>query len=386
MMRFIEKLLPGNKEFSGASSSIDWTLFLAILPILGAGLITMNSFTGDSYFFSRQLIWISIALLVFFLFSFVDFHFLRRTSVVVAIYAVSCGMLFLLFLAGHIVKGAQSWFHLGFFAIEPSDPAQIALILILAKYFTRRHVEIAHIRHIIVSGFYAFVVFLLILFQPDFGAAIIIFILWLGMVLVSGISRKHLIVVFLIGLTAFGGLWFYGFKQYQKDRIMNFIHPLTHISGSGYNAYQSTIAVGSGQIIGKGVGYGTQSRLKFLPEFQTDFVFAAFAEEWGFIGVILFFLLFGIVIWRILKNAMYGMSNFEILYGAGLAIYFVAHFAINVGMNIGVLPVTGLAVPFMSYGGSHLITEFAGLGILMGMRRYRRATHKDVIKNEFLGM
>jgi len=158
------------------------------------------------------------------------------------------------------------------------------------------------------------------------------------------------------------------------------------IHGTGYNSLQSTIAVGSGQIFGKGLGFGTQSRLKFLPEPQTDFIFAAFSEEWGFAGSLLILLLFGLVIWRILLTASLGLSNFEMLFGMGIAIYFMSHILINVGMNLGVMPVTGIPLPFMSYGGSHLLTEFAGLGILMSMRRYARPAHRDDMKNEFLGI
>lgn len=365
---------------------VDWILFLALVPILAAGLVTMSSFTGNEAFFDRQIIWITLSIVVFFSFSFVDFRFLRRTGVVVLIYGLASFLLLVLFAVGHTAKGAESWFSLGYFAIQPSDPAKLALVILLAKYFSRRHVEIAYFKHIFISGFYALVLFVLILVEPDFGSSMIIFSIWLGMVLVSGISKKHLLTVFAVGLVAFSALWFYAFKPYQKARVMNFIHPLTNISGSGYNAYQSTIAVGSGGVLGKGVGYGTQSRLHFLPEHQTDFIFAAFAEEWGFVGVLILFFLFGVVIWRILLNAMHGVSNFEILYGTGLAIYIMAHLLINVGMNMGILPVTGLVAPFMSYGGSHLLTEFAGLGILMGMRRYRRAAHKELMKNEFLGI
>ena len=366
---------------------VDWVLILTVLPILGAGLVTMSSFGAPTdRFFSHQLLWIGVSLAIFFGFSFIDFRFLRRTGVLVTLFLISCSLLVLLFILGHTSKGATSWFNFGGFSFQPSDPIKIVLILILAKYFSRRHVEIAHIRHIIVSGIYAFVVFALIIVQPDFGSAITIFLIWFGMVLVSGISRKHLFLVFFIGALAFGGLWQFGFKEYQKNRILNFLHPLANISGTGYNAYQSTITVGSGKIFGKGIGYGTQSHLKFLPEYQTDFIFAAFAEEWGFIGVMILLILFSIVMWRILFNAMRGATNFEILFGTGLAVLFMSHFFINVGMNIGLLPVTGITLPFMSYGGSHLISEFAGLGILMGMRRYARAAHKDVIKNEFLGV
>lgn len=366
-------------------SGIDWILFLATLPLLGAGLVTMNSFTGDTDFFSRQIIWIAVSLIIFFSLSFVDFRFLRKTWVSVALFGGSCALLVSLYAVGKVAKGALSWFDFGFFSFQPSDLIKLVLIIILAKYFSRRHIEIANIRHILISGFYAFIIFALVLIQPDFGSAIIIFMIWLGMVLVSGLSKKHLAGMAIVGLIAFIGLWNFGFQDYQKNRIKTFINPLADIHGTGYNAYQSTIAVGSGELWGKGVGYGTQSRLKFLPEYQTDFIFSAFAEEWGFFGVTILFFLFGVVVWRIIRTSMRGATNFEILFGSGLAILIIVHFIINVGMNIQLLPVTGTTLPFLSYGGTHLLTEFAGLGILMGMRRYRRVAHKDSAKNEFIG-
>ncbi|OHA85133.1 MAG: rod shape-determining protein RodA [Candidatus Yonathbacteria bacterium RIFOXYC1_FULL_52_10] len=365
---------------------IDWILFLATLPLLGAGLLTMDSFAGENPFFVRQLIWIGVSLAAFFAVSFLDMRFLKRTGVLVWLFVGACAVLLALFVLGHTAKGATSWFDLGGFSFQPSDPVKLLVILILAKYFSRRHVEIAHFRHIILSGVYALIPFLLVFLQPDFGSAMIIFFIWFGMIMVSGISRKHLLMVFTAGALIFAGLWAFVFADYQKARIATFINPLADIRGTGWNAYQSTIAVGSGELLGKGVGYGTQSRLKFLPEYQTDFVFAAFAEEWGFVGVVLLFTLFGIVMWRILANALVGAGNFETLFGLGLAIFLMAHFTINVGMNMGLMPVTGITAPFLSYGGSHLLTEFIGLGILMSFRRYARAAHRDDMKNEFLGV
>ncbi len=365
---------------------IDWILFFALIPILLAGLFTMNSFVGENIFFVRQIIWILISLLAFFLFSFFDFKFLRRTGVVTALYLVALFLLLTLFIIGSIFYGAQSWFDLGFFAFQPSEFAKLALIILLAKYFSRRHVEIKNIRHILVSGFYTFLIFALILLQPDFGSAIIIFAIWFGMVMLSGISKKHLLLVLTLAILSVSFLWLFVFEDYQKSRIMTFIHPLEDIRGAGYNAYQSQITVGSGQILGKGLGYGTQSRLKFLPEYETDFIFAAFSEEWGFVGVLILFLLYGIVIWRIILNSTMGATNFEILFGLGLAIMFVAHLFVHIGMNIGIMPVTGITIPFMSYGGSHLLISFIGLGILMGMRKYKRGAHRDLMRNEFLGI
>lgn len=374
--------MTGIKKFMG----IDWVLFLATIPLLLAGLITMNSFTGDSYFFDKQLISIFIAIVIFFSLSRVDFHFIRKTWFSVTLFLISCLSLLSLFVIGTVSKGAQSWFSVGLFAFQPSDLIKLVLIIVLAKYFSRRHIEIANFKHIIVSGAYAFIVFALVVIQPDFGSAIIIFLIWLGMVSVSGISKKHIFTVFLIGVLSFLLLWSFVFKDYQKNRIKNFIDPMADVRNTGYNAYQSTIAVGSGGFLGKGVGYGTQSRLKFLPEYQTDFIFAAFAEEWGYFGVLIVFGLYGIIIWRIIRCAMVGATNFEILYGVGVAIYFIVHFFVNVGMNIGLLPVTGTTLPLLSYGGSHLLTEFTALGILMGMRRYSRTAHRDSTKNEFLGI
>jgi rod shape determining protein RodA len=366
-------------------SHIDWLLVGATVPLVLVGLATMSSFVGQSYFFGRQLAWIILAYLAFFTLGLVDWRFLRRSGTIASLFIFGLIILCLLLVVGHISRGAQSWFNIAGIGLQPADFMKVVLVMVLAKYFSRRHVEIAHIRHIIVSGLYALLPFMLILLQPDFGSALIIFAIWLGMIIVSGVSKKHLLAVFLIGTVAFGIMWLFVFAPYQKDRIKTFIHPLADIQGAGYNAYQSTIAVGSGEMIGKGVGYGTQSRLKFLPEYQTDFIFAAFAEEWGFIGVLILFFLFGVIIWRIILTSMQGASNFETLFGLGVAIILMTHFVIHVGMNIGLLPVTGLPMPFMSYGGSHLLTEFIALGILMGMRKYKLSYHREDVKNEFIG-
>lgn len=365
---------------------IDWLLVVFILPVLLAGLVTMKSFTESSPFFSHQLIWIGISFIMLFSLSFIDFRFLKRTDILVLLFAIFSFLLLALFVLGHTSNGAKSWFSLGGFSFQPSDMMTLVVILMLAKYFSRRHVEIDNFKHIFISGIYAFIPFLLVFFQPDFGSAIIILFIWVGMTLVSGISRKYFLILVGAGLVIFVGLWFFVFHTYQKERIINFVNPMADIHGTGYNIYQSTIAVGSGQLLGKGVGFGTQSRLKFLPEYQTDFVFAAFVEEWGFVGAMLLFLLFGLILWRILHIALLGATNFEILYGIGLSIYLMSHFIVNIGMNIGIMPVAGITLPFMSYGGSHLLTEFIGLGILMGMNRYSRVAHRDDMRNEFLGI
>ena len=330
----------------------------------------MNSFLGENYFFFRQSIWILVSIIVFFLATACDWRFLRRTTVLVSLFLLIVLLLGTLLVAGEVTRGVQSWFQFGALAFQPSDPAKIVIVLMLAKYFSRRHIEIKNIRHLLISGFYALILFLLVFLQPDFGGAIVIFGLWLGMVLVSGISKKHLAYVALSGLIISVFLWLFVFAPYQKARIFTFIHPLSDVRGAGYNAYQSTVAVGSGQLLGKGVGQGSQSKLKYLPEYETDFIFAAFSEEWGFIGTVILLTLVLILLFRIVDNAEKAATNFETLFGLGVAILFALHTGIHAGMNMGILPVTGITFPFMSYGGSHLLTEWLALGILSSTKRH----------------
>lgn len=372
----------------GTSSSrkMDWLVVFAVVPIIAAGLITMKSFTGESGFFDRQIIWAIVSFVAFFLASRIDVRFLKQSNIALGVYIISVLFLVAVLIAGNTVNGAKSWFSFGAFSFQPSDVVKIALILLLAKFYSRRHVEIKHVKHVLISGLYALVPLTLIFIEPDFGSAIIVFLIWFGMTLVSGISKKHLAVVFLLMLTAFGGLWMFVFKPYQKERVINFLNPYYDVRGSGYNAYQSRIAVGSGGLLGKGVGFGTQSRLQYLPEYQTDFIFAAFSEEWGFVGAIILLILYGLLIARIIKAAFTGATNFETLFATGLAIMLLSHILINIGMNIGIMPVTGITLPFMSYGGSHLLVEFIALGLLMGMRRYSRAAHRDDMGKEFVGI
>lgn len=363
----------------------DWLMLGSAILITLAGLVSMYGFGSGSPFASRQLLWLFLGVSVFFIFSYIDFRFLRSTWVVVAIYALSTLFLALLFALGSVFKGAQSWFDLGAFAIQPADPAKLALIVLLAKYFSRRHIEIARFRHTLISGAYTFVIFLLLFLQPDFGSAVMVLGLWMGVVLIAGIPIRHLAILLTSGGIVALLLWQFAFEDYQKQRIMTFLHPYADISGSGYNAFQSMVAVGSGGLFGKGIGYGTQSHLEFLPEHETDFIFAAFAEEWGFIGVLILLSLFGALIYRLVQNAKNGATNFEALFAIGAALLFSVHAGVHIGMNIGLLPVTGITLPFMSYGGSHLITGYAILGIVNAMRQYERSVH-DSERHEVVGV
>lgn len=351
---------------------VDWVMFFSIVPLIGAGLITMKAFgSANDYFFLRQIIWASFGVIIFFVFSFYDWRFLKNGAILLSLYMV--GLLFLLMpiLVADPIRGAQNWIRFFNFSIEPSDPMKLILVLVLSKYFSRRHTEIAHFKHIFISAVYVLLPTAVVLLQPDFGAAIIFVAIWLGMIMASGVNKRHLLVMILLGALLVSIAWFFVLHPYQKLRVITFFDPLMDPRGAGYNTMQSVIATGSGRILGKGIGYGGQSRLGFLPEHETDFIFAAFAEEWGFLGVIPVFIFFGILMWRILLNAFSGEGNFEKFLGIGISIMIIAHFTIHVGMNVGILPITGISLPFMSYGGSHTVTLFTGLGFLVGLRERR---------------
>jgi len=375
----------GSLREGGVFHIADPLLFASAVLLSLLGLVTMDSFLGDSIFFERQLIWIFVSLGVMFLTSRIDTRIFYRTNVILVLYFTVIALLILVLFFGSIVLGAQNRFDFGFFSFQPSDVAQLVLVLVLAKYFARRHMDIGHFKHILVSGAYTFIFFALLFLQPDFGSAMILFSIWFGMVLVAGISRTHLLTVFLVGAIAATGLWTFGFAEYQKVRILSFLHPLADIQGAGYNAYQSTIAVGSGGVLGKGIGYGSQSKLEFLPEYETDFIFAAYAEEWGFVGVLLFLLLFGVFFWRLIVHAKFGATNFETLACSGFILWFLSHLVIHVGMNLGLLPVTGITIPFLSYGGSSLISIFAALGLVLAMARYEHSVQRGMLDNEVEG-
>ena len=371
--------------FARSRLFFDWTLLLPALTLALLGILTMNTFGQGSSLAPRQLLWLGIAFSVYLGLSTLDLRFVRRTSIVMSLYVVAFILLALLLLVADPVLGARAWFSLGPVSFQPADLAKLALLILLAKYLSRRHVEIGDFRHIIVSGAYALTLALLILVEPDMGNAIIFGTLWLGMMLVSGISKKHLALLGLIACIVAASLWFGGLKPYQRTRIISFVNPASDIRGSGYNAYQAKIAVGSGELFGKGIGYGTQSKLRFLPEYQTDFIFAAFAEEWGFVGVVLLFSIYALLFARLAQIARVAATNFDAFFTLGVLILFAAHLALHTSINLGLLPVTGTTIPFMSSGGSHLMLEFASLGIVTSLARSGRSAARDISANEYLG-
>lgn len=372
------------RSLSLRSLLAEWPLVAIGVALALLGLLTMHTF-GAGSLAPRQGAWIVIGVIAYFALASLDMRFLRRGPVIMAGYVFVLALLLILLVAVHPVMGAKSWFDLGPVSFQPTDLVKIVLIALLAKYFSRRHIEIANIRHVIVSGLYAGAPMLLVLLQPDLGTAVILGSIWFGMVLVSGIPKRHLAAVLALGLIAAAGLWSFGLHDYQRARIMSFVNPAADIRGAGYNAYQATIAFGSGQWFGKGIGYGTQSKLRFLPQYETDFIFAAYAEEWGFIGVGLVLLLYGLLLFRLIQIARRSAANFDAFFTIGVAVLILAHVAIHAGINVGLLPVTGTTIPFMSYGGSHLVMEFAALGIVASLARYGGSAPRESLGQEYIG-
>jgi len=358
-------MFPRAKSFEG----FDWWLLVSVLPLLFFGLITMKSFGGDAthgdIYFWRQLAWIGAGSVAFVIFAVVDWRaYIKNSFWLLVVYGVGVAFLAALLIMGRVVRGVQSWYQVSSFSIQPAEFVKIALILILAKYFARRHIEIGLWRHIIVSGIYAGIPFLLVFLQPDVGTAFVFGAIWTGMVLFSGVGMRQLGILVLLGAVLVGFAWFFVFDPYQKVRIQSFLAPASDPRGSGYHANQARIAVGSGLIFGKGVGHGTQSRLNFLPESQNDFIFAAFVEEWGLVGALIALGCFGTFFYRLYRIAMRADGNEAQLVVFGIAVLVLAQLVIHVGMNTAILPVTGLSLPFMSYGGSLMLTLLGALGIV----------------------
>jgi len=353
----------------------DWWLLASVIPIIVLGLLTMKrlgpSGTEGDYFFSRQLLWLAIGLMVFIGAACFDIkRFEKRSAFLLLLWGMSVMLAALLFLAGPI-RGVRSWFTIGSFSFEPVEPIKLALILILAKYFSRRHVEIGRWRHVIISASYSVIPLAFVLRQPDFGSAFILFMIWAGITVFTGVRMRQLAWLSAAAFFLFAFLWFSFLAPYQKERLMSFFNPLRDPHGVGYQTLQAKIAIGSGGIFGKGLGHGTQSRLHFLPESETDFIFAAFAEEWGLLGIGMIFFFSGILFWRLMRAGIRARANFERLFILGVFLLFFTQMTIHAGMNLGVFPITGIGFPFMSYGGSLLVTSFTALGLVESIHMRR---------------
>ncbi|MEA2088470.1 MAG: rod shape-determining protein RodA [Patescibacteria group bacterium] len=317
---------------------------------------------NNLFFFKKQLSFAILGILFFAIFNAINYKIFKTYSY--CIYFFSLFLLITVLFFGQSIRGTQGWFVIGGFQFQPVEFSKIALIIVLSRFFSIRAYEIKKFQFIALSGILFAPSFILIMRQPDLGSAIILFILWFGMLLVSGIKKKHLFFLLLALIIIFIFAWFFGFQDYQKARILTFLNPSSDPLGIGYNVIQSKIAIGSGQIFGRGFSFGSQSQLNFLPEAHTDFIFASLAESLGFLGISLALFFYALFFYVIIKNLKMVRDDFGIFLIIGILIYFISQIFLNIAMNIGVAPVMGIPLPLLSYGGSSLITTFIMLGII----------------------
>jgi rod shape determining protein RodA len=322
---------------------------------------------GDKDHFFKQLIFAGVALVVFFSLSFFDYRGLKNYSTALFLFGTLLLLLVLFF--GKVIRGTSGWIGFGGFHLQPVEPFKVIIAVALARYFSVHSRTIKEPRHIFISFVPVFLSMLLILWQPDLGSALVIFSVWFGILIIAGVEKKYFLALIVICAIVAALSWGLFLKDYQKERIMTVFNPLSDPSGSGYNVIQSIVAVGSGGMWGKGLGHGSQSQLNFIPEKHTDFIFAVASEELGMGGAVFVMALFMVIIYRLVKIAQNSRDNFGKLLASAMAIIIFVQVVINIGMNIGILPVAGIPLPFMSYGGSSLISMIAALGIAEGIYR-----------------
>jgi len=347
----------------------DWPLLIVALLLSIVGLISIINIKVDSLIVYKQTLFIGVGFILYIVFSFINYRYLNKNAyILIILYLLSALSLIGVVFVGFEVHQAKSWFKVGEFSIQPVEFAKLILIFILAKYFSIRHVEMYSIRHFIVSGIYVGILSILVLMQPDFGSVFVLIMIWRCIMFLAGINKKHVLILLMLSIVIGTLGWVWYLEDYQKERILTFINPYRDTYGQSYNIYQSLIAVGSGGFRGLGLSGSTQSQLNFLPEKETDFIFAAYAEQWGFVGVFILLTLYLILLWRIIKLALDSNNNFSRLYASGVAILIFIHIMINVSMNLAMFPIVGLPLPFISYGGSSLITIFIALGVLNSIK------------------
>jgi len=350
---------------------LDWILIGAVLLVVVFGLAGIYSASlakADFSNFHKQLVFFAIGFSLMVVISFFDYRIFRNNPYLILIlYFICLALLAGLHFFAPVIRGTRGWYQVGFLTIDPIETMKIVLIILLAKYFSMRHVEMYKFKHILLSGFYVALPALLIFIKPDLGGTMVFVFMWLGILMVSGIKIKHFLVLLLCFLLVAGFSWQFLLKDYQKARIVSFIFPYDVLGGS-WSQTQTKVSIGSGQWFGQGLGKGSQVQYGFLPEPHTDFIFSVIAEEWGLAGITVFFAAYLTLIWRILKISIQSQSNFPRLFGIGFAIVLITQFTVNIGMNLSLVPVVGIYLPLVSYGGSGLIANFVSLGILQSIK------------------
>lgn len=350
-------------------SRIDWLLIIPVILITLMGIMTLVGFNLSNVSqVSQALIWKHVFSIILgisssFIISRIDYRSL--SSIVQPLFFMIILLLILVLFIADTVNGAKSWFSLGFINLQPSEFAKIASIIIIAHYITRYHYRLNDFIAILISLLPIGVISFLILLQPDFGTTSIIVLVWLGMIVFGGAKLRHILILFLIGALIFTSLWFLGFKDYQRQRILTFLDPTTDPLGSGYNTLQSIKSVSAGGLLGAG------KQIVSVPEVHTDFIFAGFAQQWGFVGTSFYFFIVMFIVFRMAYIGLKSQDSFARMIVLGVLICFIVQLTINIGMNIGIFPITGVPLPFMSYGGSSMLVSWILIGLVLSVHRHK---------------
>jgi len=349
----------------------DWLLIALPLGIVAVGLSAIYSIDlsrGDTLdFFPTQTLALFIGLGVLFFLGALHITVFRSSAQLS--YWLSLVLLILVLIFGQTIRGTTGWFRILGFSFQPAEFAKIACILLLSWWITKQGRRFDRLEFVVSSGVATLLLCGLILMQPDLGSAAVLGAIWFGMLILAGVKKKYVGgLLVIVGLASVFS-WFFLFQPYQKERVLNFLYPEKDPLRSGYNVSQSIIAIGAGGWTGRGLGFGSQSQLHFLPEAQTDFIISVIGEELGFFGISLVLALYIGLLWRLLTLARRTEDDFSAFLLFGAALLFFIQIFVNIGGATGVLPVTGVTLPFLSYGGSSLIINFLLLGIAQSVVR-----------------
>ncbi len=354
----------------------DWSLILISFAIYIIGILNLYSATFNEVFtkglpyYKSQLIWFCIGIFLGGMVLLFHYKLLGRFAYI--IYFFNLALLVLVLIVGKSSLGGRRWIYLGPFSIQPSEFMKLSAVLAMAKYFEYEGATSGYrLRDLWLPFTMILVPSILIIIQPDLGTALILLLTFASLMLFIKVDKKSLIVLAITGIIALPIVYQYGLKSYQKQRITSFINPMSDPKGSGYNSIQSMIAIGSGKFLGKGFKKGTQSQLNFLPEHHTDFIFSVFSEEHGFLGTIVLISLYLLFFLTGLNIAYVSHDKFGTLVALGILMIYFWHIFINIGMVCGILPIVGVPLPFMSYGGSALVTSLIGIAILTNISNKR---------------
>jgi rod shape determining protein RodA len=353
-------------QFRQFGRGLDFGLLTVTLTLsfIGLGAIfstSLNVENGALNAFYRQGIYLILGLIGAGVIARFDYRYLGGIHWL--LYGLGVASLIAVALFGRTINGTTGWFEIGGFQLQPVEFVKVIVCLVVAKYFSDNAERIGTWRVLMTSAVIVGVPILLVMAQPDLGSAILLLAVWFGLVIVLPFPRRRVLGLVLLAAVMAVSSWFVVLRPYQKDRLMNFVNPQHDPRGSGYNVQQAITAIGSGQLFGRGLGLGPQSQLRFLPERQTDFIFASIGEELGLVGTLTVLILFAILLWRLVQLSRTSRDQFSMILSIGLAYMFFVQMAINIGMNVGVFPVTGIPLPFVSYGGSSLLSCLVAIGL-----------------------